>query len=97
MMVNIGVMMSVIMVMPVVVPMPVMVIMPVMMPMGVIAVGADAADMQVVAGLDCADIGFVADDLGAVLAQAAIHDVVAGRDLADALEEASMTSGWSLR
>ena len=43
------------------------------MPVRMIPVGADAAHMQMVPGLQRADIGLVADDLGPVFADHAVH------------------------
>src|SRR5260221_3991393 len=54
----------------------------------VIAVGADAADVMMVAFLADADLALVADELLAILAELAVHLVVAGADLGDALGEA---------
>ena len=53
----------------------------------IVGVGADAADMVVVARLRRADLGLVADDLRAVLAQLAVHRRAAAVDLADALDK----------
>ena len=51
----------------------------------VMPIDADAADMQVMAHLRRPLIGFVADDLRAIFAQVAVHQVFAGIDLGDAL------------
>src|SRR6185436_3490811 len=71
------VMMRMIVVMPMVMP----VVMPVRRP------GADAFHVMVVALLDPADLGLVADRLLAVFAHLAVHRVVAGEDLAHPLGE----------
>ncbi len=51
------------------------------------AVGADAPDMVVVADLGRADVAFVTNDLFAVLAQQAVHRIVACKRLFDPLDE----------
>ena len=51
------------------------------------AIGADAPDMVMVTDLRRALVAFVADDLFAVLAQLAVHVVVAGERLVDPLDE----------
>src|SRR5690348_12727141 len=56
--------------------------------MCVIGVGADAADVMVVAGLRRAGVVLVADDLGAVLAELAVHAGLAIDDLADTVGKA---------
>src|SRR5262249_1402579 len=63
------------------------VVMMVMMIVRVIAVGADALDVMVVAGLRQPDFGLEADDLLSVLAHQAIHLAVADQDLLDAVGE----------
>src|SRR5687767_8308755 len=55
--------------------------------MVVVGIGADAADMMVVAGLRRADLGLVADHLLAIFAEPAVHAVVADQELLDALDE----------
>src|SRR5712691_5238139 len=52
-----------------------------------VTIAADAADMVMVTGLRCADLAGVADDLGAVFAELAIHRRGADADLLDALGE----------
>src|SRR5262245_8067411 len=52
-----------------------------------VPVRADAAHVEMMAGLSGADIRLVANDLRAVLADPAVHHVVAGQDLADPLDE----------
>ncbi|MFA6022377.1 MAG: hypothetical protein WC722_19130, partial [Rhodospirillales bacterium] len=63
----------VVMVMTVMVPVIMIVIMAVAMVMIVIFVGADAAHMVVMAGLDGTDLGLVPDHLLAVFTQRAVH------------------------
>src|SRR6185503_10044711 len=77
------VMMRMIVVMPMVMP----VVMPVRRP------GADAFHVMVVALLDPADLGLVADRLLAVFAHLAVHRVVAGEDLAHPLGEGVQHQG----
>jgi hypothetical protein len=65
----------------------VVVLMAVMVVVMGVGIGADAADMVVVPRLHRAGIGLVADDLGAVLAQLAVHRRGAPFDLADPLDK----------
>ena len=52
-----------------------------------LAVGADAPHVVMVPHLGRADVAFVADDLLAVLAEGAVHLVVAGEDLFHPVDE----------
>ena len=54
---------------------------------GAVRIGADALDVVVVAHLGRAEIALVADDLLAVLAELAVHAVVALGNLGDPREE----------
>ena len=83
--------MTVIVAMAVVVPVTVSVAMMVMMAVAMtmaVPVGADPHHMVVVADLRGANITFKADDLLAIFAQLAVHIVVAGVDLGQALGKA---------
>src|SRR5260221_12365171 len=63
-------------------------VMPVAVAMAMVGtIGADAADMVTVSGLGRAELGAIAEDLRAVLAELAIHHRVADTDLLDALGE----------
>ena len=64
---------------------------------GVVRIGADALDMVVVADLGRAEVALMADDLLAILAELAVHAVVAFGISAIRARKASTTSGWSLR
>lgn len=55
--------------------------------MGVIGVGADAGDMQVVPSLGLSDRFFVAHDLFAIFAKLAIHAGFAAQDFIDPFGE----------
>ena len=54
---------------------------------GVVRIGADAFDMVVVADLGRAEVALMADDLLAILAELAVHAVVAFGNLGDPREE----------
>ena len=61
--------------------------------MGMVAVGADTANMVVMADLGLADVVFISDDLLAVFAKLAVHDVVAREHFLDPVGEGLQQHG----